>query len=97
MFNGKEEVPGDITFNVQFADDRPTAAALSEDLRVRSQNDAEERLLGRHARRGNPQRDAGGVPLAADDRAEEPRRIDAGRARPSSPTRRAANAGTWTN
>jgi len=40
MFNGKEEVSGDITFNVQFADDSAAAAALSEDLRVRSQNDA---------------------------------------------------------
>ena len=40
MFNGKEEVSGDITFNVQFADDPSAAATLSEDLRVRSQNDA---------------------------------------------------------
>jgi molybdate transport system ATP-binding protein len=39
MFNGKEEVSGDITFNVQFADDPAAATALSEDLRVRSQND----------------------------------------------------------
>ncbi len=39
MFNGKERVSGDITFNVQFADDATAAAALSEELRVRSQND----------------------------------------------------------
>jgi hypothetical protein len=39
MFNGKEEVSGEITFNVQFADDPAAAAALSEELRVRSQND----------------------------------------------------------
>ena len=39
MFNGKEEVSGDITFNVQFADDQAAAAGLSEDLRVRSQSD----------------------------------------------------------
>jgi hypothetical protein len=39
MFNGKEEVSGDITFNFQFADDPASAAALSEDLRVRSQTD----------------------------------------------------------
>ena len=39
MFNGKEEVSGDITFNVQFADDPAAAATLSEDLRVRSQKD----------------------------------------------------------
>ncbi|RBP18153.1 hypothetical protein DFR50_10197 [Roseiarcus fermentans] len=39
MFNGKEEVSGDITFNVQFADGPAGAAALSEQLRVRSQTD----------------------------------------------------------
>ncbi len=39
MFNGKEEVSGEITFNVQFADDSAVATALSEELRVRSQND----------------------------------------------------------
>lgn len=39
MFNGREEVSGDITFNVQFADDPTAAATLSEELRVRSQND----------------------------------------------------------
>jgi hypothetical protein len=39
MFNGKEEVPGDITFNLQFADDPAAAATLSEELRVRSQTD----------------------------------------------------------
>ena len=40
MFNSKEEAQGDINFNVQFADDPPAAATLSEELRVRSQNDA---------------------------------------------------------
>ena len=39
MFNGKEEVSGDITFNVQFADDPASAATLSEERRVRSQTD----------------------------------------------------------
>ena len=39
MVNGKEEVSGDITFNVHIADDPQVAAKLSEELRVRSQSD----------------------------------------------------------
>ena len=57
----------------------------------------QEHLLGRHPRRGNPQRDAGGLPLAADDRDARAATCRRRTALPSSPTRRAANAGTWTN
>jgi hypothetical protein len=39
MFNAKEEVAGDITFNIQFGEDAATTATLSEELRVRSQQD----------------------------------------------------------
>ena len=79
MFNGKEEVSGDITFNVQFADDPiRRRGALRGSARPQPER-REEHLLGRHARRGNPQRDAGGLPFAADDREEEPRCVDGGR------------------
>lgn len=39
MINGRSEVPGDITFNLQFADDPASAATLAEELRVRSQTE----------------------------------------------------------
>ena len=39
MINGRSEVPGDITFNLQFAEDATSAATLAEELRVRSQTD----------------------------------------------------------
>lgn len=37
--NGRSEIPGDITFKVQFADDAAVASGLSEELRVRSQTE----------------------------------------------------------
>lgn len=40
MINGRSEIPGDITFNVQIAEDSAAAATLAEDLRVRSQTDS---------------------------------------------------------
>jgi hypothetical protein len=39
MINGRSEAPGDITFNVQIADDATAAATLASELRVRSQTD----------------------------------------------------------
>jgi Family of unknown function (DUF6079) len=39
MVNGKEEVSGDITFNIRIADDPAAAAKLGEEGRVRSQNE----------------------------------------------------------
>ena len=62
MFNGKEEVVG--RHHLQRAVRRrrtSAAAALSEELAGPQPERLEERLLGRHHRRGNPQRDAGGL------------------------------------
>ena len=39
MVNGKDEASGDITFNVQIADDAASAAKLGEEVRVRSQSE----------------------------------------------------------
>ena len=79
MFNGKEEVSGDITFNVQFADDPAAAAALSEELRVRSQNDPKSIFwvvtLDEEIR--NEMREAFRSQQMIETK--EPRRVDAGR------------------
>ena len=39
MINGKSEITGDITFNIQIAEDAATASKLAEELRVRSQTE----------------------------------------------------------
>lgn len=39
MINGRTEVPGDMTFNLHFADDSVSATTLAEELRVRSQTE----------------------------------------------------------
>ena len=39
LVDGKEQVSGDITFNVQIADSAVKAAKLAEEMRVRSQNE----------------------------------------------------------
>jgi hypothetical protein len=39
MINGRSEIPGDITFKAQFADDANAASSLADELRVRSQTE----------------------------------------------------------
>ena len=97
MFNGKEEVVRRHHFQRPVRRRRrPTAAALSEELRVRSQNDPKSIFWVVTLDEDIRSEIARGLPLAADDRAEgaaTPRRRTAPR---SSPRRRAASAGTWT-
>ena len=55
--------------------------SLARKLRVRSQSEPKSHLLGRHHRRGHPQRDARSLSLPANDREEGPRHDDGGRHR----------------
>ena len=97
MFNGKEEVAGDITFNVQFADDATSAAVLAEQLRVRSQKDSKSIFWVVTIDEDIRNETAGGLSLPADDRPQEPRRVDFGRDGAHGRRERPVTAAPWTN